>query len=199
MPALVDRRYRSRISAALFATVFVFVVIGCAGDRPRADADSSAPTPEKRDPEAAFRDQLGRTWELARLGTQDIPPTRPSTRTGNPGSHPGPGTRPTIRFTADRAEATLADTGLSRAGGWSFCNGYGAAYKAGPGDALRFHQFQSTLVGCDSPDAPESRYFRALGESRRFALDSGTLRLIAADGSSLIFVPASDSAGPPSS
>jgi heat shock protein HslJ len=80
------------------------------------------------------------------------------------------------------------------AGGWSFCNGYGSAYELGPGDQLRFHQFQSTLVGCDGPDSLETRFFRALAETRRFELDSSALTLVAADSSRLMFVPAPDSA-----
>jgi heat shock protein HslJ len=86
------------------------------------------------------------------------------------------------------------------AGGSSFCNGYGSAYEVGPGDRLRFRQFQSTLVGCNGPDSLETRFFRALAETRRFELDSSTLSLIAADSSRLLFVPAPDSArSPPTS
>lgn len=88
-------------------------------------------------------------------------------------------------------------TGDSRslqAGGWSFCNGYGMAYVLGPGDQLGFRHFQSTLVGCDGPDSLETRYFRALANTRRFKMDAATLTLLAGDGSRLTFVPASDSA-----
>lgn len=146
------------------------------------------------DPEAAFRAQRGRTWELARLGTQEIAPAPARSASPRPGRHPGPGNRPTIRFTTDPAEDSPPDSAWSNAGGWSFCNGYGAAYTVGPGDRLRFHRWQSTLVGCDGPDAVESRFFRALGASRRFALDADTLALIADDGSRLTFVAVPDSA-----
>ena len=185
------------LAKALFTGALLAAVLGCSLERPRAAGDSAVATPTRPDPETAFRDQLGQTWELARLGTQDIPETRRSTTPRSRGSHPGSGTRPTIQFTAERAESAQPDSGLFRAGGWSFCNGYGAAYRAGPGDALRFTMFQSTLVGCDGPDSLESRYFRALGDTRRIAVDSTSLQLIAADGTSLTFVPAPDSAGPP--
>ena len=75
------------------------------------------------------------------------------------------------------------------ASGWSFCNGYGTAYELGPRDALRFRGFQSTLVGCDGPDSLETRFFRALYETRRIELDSARLSLIAEDGTRLTFVP----------
>jgi heat shock protein HslJ len=81
-----------------------------------------------------------------------------------------------------------------QAGGWSFCNGYGMAYVLGPGNQLGFRHFQSTLVGCDGPDSLESRYFRALANTRRFEMDATTLRLLAVDGSRLTFVPSLDSA-----
>jgi heat shock protein HslJ len=86
------------------------------------------------------------------------------------------------------------DSSSRHAGGWSFCNGYGAAYVLGPGDRLGFRHFQSTLVGCDGPDSLETRYFRALGNTRRFEMDETTLTLLAEDGSRLTFVAASDSA-----
>ena len=59
---------------------------------------------------------------------------------------------------------------------------------------LRFHGGQSTLVGCDGPDSLETRFFRALHATRRVAIDADTLALIAADGSRLRFVPATDTA-----
>jgi heat shock protein HslJ len=68
------------------------------------------------------------------------------------------------------------------------------AYVLGPGDQLGFRHFQSTLVGCDGPDSLETRYFRALANTRRFKMDAATLTLLAGDGSRLTFVPASDSA-----
>lgn len=143
-------------------------------------------------PDSAFRARLGVTWELARLGDQELPPSPPSTAA--PGRHPGPGTRPTIRFTADSAGALADRPELRAAGGWSFCNGYGAAYALGPGDSLRFRSFQSTLVGCGGPDSLEARFFRALGATRSFELDASSLTLVGADGSRLRFVVA---AGPP--
>ena len=86
--------------------------------------------------------------------------------------------------------------GTFLAGGRSFCNGYGTAYKLGPADTLRFSGFESTLVGCDGPDSLETRFFRGLSATRRVALDASRLTLIASDGSQLRFVPASDSASP---
>jgi heat shock protein HslJ len=77
---------------------------------------------------------------------------------------------------------------MRRAGGWSFCNGYGTAYELGPGDALRFHGYESTLVGCDGPDSLETRFFRGLHETRRIELDSARLVLIAENGRRLTFV-----------
>ena len=146
--------------------------------------------------EQAFRARLGRTWELERLGDRGIP--APAARAGptSTGRHPGPGSRPTIRFTADQAPASsVHPAGLPTAGGWSFCNGYGTAYALGPGDSLRFHGFESTLVGCDGPDSLETRFFRGLAETRRIELDAGRMALIAANGSRLAFVLA-DSANP---
>lgn len=107
-----------------------------------------------------------------------------------PGRHPGPGSRPTIRFTAEPETSLYPDSALSRAGGWSVCNGYGAGYKVGPGDQLRFRGYQSTLVGCYGPDSLETRYSRGLAATRRFAIGSDTLVLIAEDGSRLTFVAA---------
>ena len=161
--------------------------IACGGGSSSA-SDSAAGGPAVETAEAGFRAQLGRTWELARLGEREIPPA--IVRGREPGRHPGPGSRPTIRFTADSAGALTDALGGSNAGGWSFCNGYGTAYRVGPGDQLRFQGFQSTLVGCNGPDSLETRYFRALANTRRFELGSDTLRLIAEDGSRLTFVPA---------
>lgn len=146
--------------------------------------DSSAPRAGD-DPAAAFRAQLGRTWELARLGDAELPPSaaRPAPR--NPAQHPGPDTRPTIRFTTDTVPDSPPDSVMWHAGGRSFCNGYGAAYVVGPGDRLRFGRFQSTLVGCGDP---EERFFRALHASRRVVVRADTLLLLAEDGSALTFV-----------
>jgi heat shock protein HslJ len=104
---------------------------------------------------------------------------------GTPNDSPGrdlvPGRRPTIRFVIDSVQ------GLS-AGGRSFCNGYG-----GPvllrGDSLEIREIMSSAVGCDGPDSLETRFFRALRSTRRFELDSTTLRLVAADGSRAVFEP----------
>lgn len=188
---------RGRFTSLLLAGVLV-VDAACAEPRAHVGDDSSAGGDVGEDPEAALRAQRGRTWELARLGDQDIPMPRAGSAPRPPGRHPGPGSRPTIRFTAESAGALARDSTTPGAGGWSFCNGYGTAYELGPGHQLRFHGFQSTLVGCDGPDSLESRFFRALGATRRFAIDSDTLVLIAADGSRLTFVVAPDSAGPPS-
>ena len=162
----------------------------CAEQRGDATSDSAGARSAVGDAEAAFLAQRGRTWELARIGTRDIPapPIRPATP--SPNRHPGPGSRPTIRFTAEPETTLFPDSALSRAGGWSFCNGYGTGYRIGPGDQLRFRGFQSTLVGCDGPDSLESRFFRGLSATRRFTLDSATLVLIAEDGSRLTFVAA---------
>jgi heat shock protein HslJ len=92
---------------------------------------------------------------------------------------PHPGARPTIRFSAEPPAA----------GGRSFCNGYGGPYVLS-GDSLRITRIESTAVGCDGPDSLETRFFRALRETRRFEIDSGSLALIAADGTRLTFVPA---------
>jgi hypothetical protein len=146
-----------------------------------------------------FRAQVGRTWELARLGSQDIADTRARSVARSPGRHPGPGTRPTLRFSDQPAGALAGGSGRLAAGGWSFCNGYGTTYELGPGDQLRFHGFESTLVGCGGPDSLESRYFRALSGTRRFEVDSATLDLIADDGSRLTFVPSPDPTKPPPS
>jgi heat shock protein HslJ len=83
---------------------------------------------------------------------------------------------------------------LRLAGGRSFCNSYGTAYELGPGGALRFRGFQSTLVGCYGPDSLETRFSRALSETRRIEIDSTQLSLVADNGSRLVFVLVTDSA-----
>jgi hypothetical protein len=172
-------RVHRRVCAGVLATA-VFVVGGAACAEQRAppkrvevQADAARTTPE-----ATFRAQLGRTWELTRLGEQDIPASR---RTGKvrPGRHPGPGSRPTLRFTSESAAEMTGDSASLHAWGWSFCNGYGMVYVTGPGDQLGFRHFQSTLVGCDGPDSLETRYFRALANTRRFEMDAATLSLFA--------------------
>ena len=175
-----------------------FLLVGtaaCPGERRTSATDTAIQSSADQDPTTAFHSRLGRTWELARLGNQDIPAPATRPREQRPGSHPGPGSRPTIRFTSD-SPGSLSDgtPGLRSAGGWSFCNGYGTAYALGPGDQLRFRGFHSTLVGCDGPDSLETRFFRALGSTRRFAFDSAALHLIAEDGSRLIFVAAPEGA-----
>ena len=177
----------------MLACVVLLTNLACADPAERRESGPPARTP--RDVQSAFHLRLGRTWELAVLGTREIPPPRAPGTAPAPGMHPGPGTRPTIRFTTDTSlGASTAPTGARSAGGWSFCNGYGTAYTLGPGDSLRFHGFQSTLVGCNGPDSLETRFFRALHLTQRIALAADTLRLIAADGSSLTFV-AVDSTG----
>ena len=172
--------------AAYLVALLVAAGVACAERRPQAAGDSSGVT-TRDDPTAEFLARRGRTWELARLGDQEIP--APATRA--PSRYPGDGSRPTIRFTSERLPTAPAnDSLLLSAGGRSFCNGYGAGYEVGPGDRLRFRQFQSTLVGCDGADSLETRFFRALGATQRFALDSTTLVLVAADGSRLTFEPA---------
>lgn len=168
------------------------VLLACAAPESSRNGEASAPHLE-----TAFRAQLGRTWELARLGDQDIPAPAADRAAGTAGRHPGPGSRPTIRFTAEPAsEGGVHPPGMRTAGGWSFCNGYGTAYELGPGDALRFHGFQSTLVGCDGPDSLETRFFRGLHETRRIELDSARLVLVAGNGGRLTFVPAGSGADP---
>lgn len=181
------------------ALVLAFLVVGglaCAERRSDVGSDSASGKGAVADPEAMFLAQRGRTWELARLGSEDIPAGTARRTTRSPGEHPGPGSRPTIRFTAEPETTLFPDSALSRAGGWSFCNAYGTGYRVGPGDRLRFRGVQGTAVGCGGPDAPESRFFRALGATRRFTLDSATLVLIAEDGSRLTFVAAADSVPP---
>lgn len=193
--ARLPRAFARRFTAALL-TVVLGVAAACAGEESRAGRD----TPRARaaeSPDAAFRAQVGRTWELVRLGSLDIGATHVGSAERRPGRYPGPDTRPTIRFTSEPATEAHDTPGALRAGGWSFCNGYGAAYLTGPGGQLRFHQFQSTLVGCDGPDSLESRFFRALAQTRSFELDGATLHLVGGDGGRLTFVPAADSAGVP--
>lgn len=171
------------------------VLLACAAPEQSSrsgTAESSAPALD-----ATFRAHLGRTWELARLGEEDIPPSAADRRLGRPGYHPGPGSRPTLRFTAEpTSEGTVHPPGLRSASGWSFCNSYGTAYELGPGGTLRFHGFQSTLVGCNGPDSLEARFFRGLSETRRIELDSAQLELVADNGTRLTFVLVSDSVAP---
>jgi heat shock protein HslJ len=132
-----------------------------------------------RNAEAEFRTQLGRQWELVRLGPHEIPPPPPGTPPDSLGRDLVPGRRPTIRFSGD-------PPGL---GGRSFCNGYGGPYVL-RGDSLRIESIESTAVGCDGPDSLETRFFRGLRETRRFELDSASLVLITEDGTRLVFMPA---------
>ena len=172
---------------AWHSLVPAIVLFACAAPEPATKSgtgEASAP-----DLEATFRTQLGRTWELVRIGEQDIPAPAGNRRPSRPGRHPGPGSRPTIRFTAEpTSEGSVHPPGTRSAGGWSFCNGYGTAYKLGPGDTLRFHGFQSTLVGCDGPDSLETRFFRGLYQTRRIELDSARLALVGENGKRLTFV-----------
>ena len=160
--------------------IALVIVAACTGgtDRPGSDeragrtaGDSAARA------EAAFHAQRGREWELARLGAHELPPSAPRSKDIPPGD-PQPGVRPSIRFAADQPGV----------GGRSFCNGYGGPYVL-HGDSLRITRLESSGVGCDGPDSLETRFFRALRETRRFELDSATLVLIAGDGTRLIFVP----------
>jgi hypothetical protein len=173
--------------------VLLVGTVACSEERRASVSDAAVESRPHENSTAVFRTQLNRTWELVRLGSQDIPAPVTPPREQRPGRHPGPGSRPTIRFTAE-PPGSLSDgtPGFLSAGGWSFCNGYGTAYALGPGDQLRFRGFESTLVGCDGPDSLETRFFRALASTRRFAFDSGALHLIAEDGSRLIFVAAPD-------
>ena len=128
---------------------------------------------------------MGRQWELARLGSREIPPPPTGTPADSPGTDLVPGRRPTIRFMAESPDF----------GGRSFCNGYGGPFVL-RGDSLRIEQIMSTAVGCDGPDSLETRFFRGLRETRRFELDSTSLVLIGADGTRLVFVPAGSNASP---
>ena len=152
------------------ARAAVAVAVACASPEPPVD-----------DPEATFRAQLGREWELVSLGFLEIPPPPPGTPPDSPGRDLVPGRRPTIRFSAEPPGA----------GGRSFCNGYGSPYEI-RGDSLRLTRIESSAVGCDGPDSLETRFFRALWGARRFQLDSaGTqLVIVADDGTRLSFVPA---------
>lgn len=146
-----------------------------------AFAAACAPEPPVADPEAEFRAQLGRDWELAGLGSREIPPPPAGTPPDSPGRDLVPGRRPTIRFTEEPPGA----------GGRSFCNGYGSPYTL-RGDSIRLTRIESSAVGCDGPDSLETRFFRALWGARRFELDSagGQLVLVAQDGTRLTFVQA---------
>jgi heat shock protein HslJ len=155
------------IVAALFSSPIVACACACAD-----------PAREPVDPEAQFRARVGQQWELASLGSREIPAPPPGTPPDSPGKDLVPGRRPTIRFSADPPGA----------GGRSFCNGYGGPYVI-HGDSLRIERIESSGVGCDGPDSLETRFFRALRETRRFQLDSAALILIAEDGSRLTFFP----------
>ena len=174
----------------------LFMLLACGAPEPSSRPETSHPAAQ--DVQAIFRAHLGRTWELARIGEQDIPAPPAEREARDRRRYPGAGSRPTIRFTDDpTTEGDVHPPGLRRAGGWSFCNGYGTAYDLGPGDTLRFHGFQSTLVGCDGPDSLETRFSRGLSETRRIEVDSTRLALIAADGSRLVFRLAADSVDSP--
>ena len=161
-------------------TAVVLIALGAACGRDRreaADSDMGSTTASPARAEEAFRAQLGREWELAQLGAYRVPPSVPR----NPGIPPGdpqPGVRPTIRFASDQPGF----------GGRSFCNGYGGPYSI-RGDSLRMTRIESSAVGCDGPDSLETRFFRGLRETHRFALDSAVLTLITSDGTRLVFVP----------
>ena len=184
-----ERRSRWRSPVAVMA------LLACAA--PESSSRSGTSEASAPDVESTFRARLGRTWELARMGEQDIPAPAADRRPTSPGRYPGSGSRPTIRFTAEPAsESSVHPPGMRSAGGWSFCNGYGTAYELGPGGTLRFHGFQSTLVGCDGPDSLETRFFRGLHETRRIELDSARLALVAENGSRLTFVLVADRVDP---
>lgn len=185
---------RVACGGALATIVLLLGAAACAEQRGAPERGKLSAEAVRTSPEAAFRAQLGRTWELTRLGDQDIPTARSGPGGVRPGRYPGPGSRPTLRFTSESATEMTGDSLSLRAEGWSFCNGYGMAYVLGPGDQLAFGLFQSTLVGCNGPDSLETRYFRALGNTRRFEMDANTLSLLAADGSRLTFIAALDSA-----
>jgi len=157
----------------------LLLAIGAAcSERPRAEGnvEGAGAVP---DPEAAFRAQLGREWELVRLGTREIPPPPPGTPPDSLGRDLVPGRRPTLRFSPEPPGA----------GGRSFCNGYGGPFVL-RGDSLRISEIVSSAVGCDGPDSLETRFFRGLRLTRRFALGSDSLTLLTEDGSRLVFVPA---------
>ena len=146
----------------------------------RSEHGDSVDQPTVDHPEAAFKAQMDRTWELTRLGTLEIPEPPEGTPRDTPGRDLVPGRRPTLRFSQDRPGV----------GGRSFCNGYGGPFTL-RGDSLRIHEIESSAVGCDGPDSLETRFFRGLRLTRRFRLEGDSLRLVAADGSALVFVPAS--------
>ena len=160
----------------LASILLLAVAVGCS-ERPQPVAD----------PDATFRAQVGRQWELVRLGTQEIPPPPPGTPADSPGVDLVPGRRPTITFTADPLTF----------GGRSFCNGYGGPFTI-HGDSLRVLQIMSSAVGCDSSDSLETRFFRGLRETRRFEINADSLVLFDDAGSRLLFVPA-DPSGPAAS
>ena len=166
---------RSRETAA-FVVLLLAVLPGCA-ETPRA-------APRPADPEATFRAQLGREWQLVRLGTREIPPPPAGTPLDAPGRDLVPGRRPTIRFTMEPPGA----------GGRSFCNGYGGPFELRH-DSLRISEIVSSAVGCDGPDSLETRFFRGLREARRFSMDSTRLVLIGEDGSRMVFEAADAPSG----
>ena len=149
------------------------LLVACA-DAPRSPA-GRAPL----DPAAAFRAQLGRTWELARLGDREIPAPAPGTPPDSAGRDLVPGRRPTLFFSADPP----------RVGGRTFCNGYGGPYTV-RGDSIHIPEIVSTAVGCDGLDSLETRMHRGLRGARRFEIDSTRLVLVGEDGTRLTFVPA---------
>lgn len=146
-----------------------------------ACSQSEPATQQRRDPEAAFRAHLGHQWELVRLGELEVPAPTAGTPPDSPGRDLVPGRRPTIRFVADPPSA----------GGRSFCNGYGGPYEL-RGDSLAITRIESTAVGCDGPDSLETRFFRALRETRTFEVDSARLVLLGEGGALLTFVRAAD-------
>src|SRR5690242_16397547 len=91
---------RRRLAASLLVAGILSGGAACADRPPRSDGDSIASVrPVAVAPESAFRARIGVTWELARLGSQDLPPSPARAAAPNPGRHPGPGARPTLRFT----------------------------------------------------------------------------------------------------
>ena len=162
-------------------TTIALALTGLFGSAIACTARESPPP----DPEAAFRAQLGREWELTRIGTQEIPPPAAGTRADSPGADLVPGRRPTITFTAEP----------SRFGGRSFCNGYGGPFTLS-GDSLRITEIMGTAVGCDGEDSLETRFFRGLHAPIRFEIDSASLVLIGTDGTRLTFVPSAPHARP---
>ena len=167
-----------RRKAAAFVVMLVALLPGCA-EPPRA-------VPRAADPEAAFRAQLGREWQLVRLGVREIPPPPAGTPLDAPGRDLVPGRRPTIRFTMEPPGA----------GGRSFCNGYGGPFELRH-DSLRIREIVSSAVGCDGPDSLETRFFRGLREARRFRMDSTRLVLFGEDGSEMVFEAADAPPGRP--